>query len=87
MNVFLADANGASLSLSSVTTEEMKGMADLYTYMVSKYQELIPENQRYGLSFSSLNENGINVGLWKNYNRRLTYIGVANGLQKTEIKW
>lgn len=87
MNVFLADAGGTALNLSSVTAEEMKGMADLYTYMVSKYQELIPENQRYGLSFSSLNENGINVGLWKNYNRRLTYIGVANGLQNKQTEW
>lgn len=87
MNVFLADASGASLNLSSVTAEEMKGMADLYTYMVSKYQEVIPEAQRYGLAFSSLNENGMNVGLWKNYNRRLTYIGVANGLQNKQTEW
>ena len=87
MNVFLADAGGTALNLSSVTTEEMKGMADLYTYMVSKYQEVIPEGQRYGLTFSSLNENGMNVGLWKNYNRRLTYIGVANGLQNKQTVW
>lgn len=87
MNVFLADASGASLNLSSVTAEEMKGMADLYTYMVSKYQEVIPEAQRYGLAFSSLNENGMYVGLWKNYNRRLTYIGVANGLQNKQTEW
>lgn len=87
MNVFLADAGGTALSLSSVTTEEMQGMADLYTYMVSKYQEKIPEGQRYGLTFSSLNENGMNVGLWKNYNRRLTYIGVANGLQIKQTAW
>lgn len=87
MNVYLADAAGAAQSLSSVTTDELKGMSDLYTFMVSKYQELIPENQRYGLSFSSLNENGINVGLWKNYNRRLTYIGVANGLQNKQTEW
>lgn len=87
MNVFLADDGGTALNLSSVTAEEMKGMADLYSYMIGKYQELIPENQRYGLSFSSLNENGINVGLWKNYNRRLTYIGVANGLQNRQTEW
>ena len=87
MNVFLADASGASLNLSSVTAEEMKGMSDLYTYMVSKYQEVIPEAQRYGLAFSSLNENGMYVGLWKNYNRRLTYIGVANGLQNKQTEW
>lgn len=87
MNVFLADDSGTALSLSSVTTEQMKGMADLYTYMVSKYQEVIPEAQRYGLAFSSLNENGMNVGLWKDYNRRLTYIGVANGLQNKQTEW
>ena len=80
-NYFTEDP--AQIELYNSFPEEIQN--GYYGQLLKK--ELIPENQRYGLSFSSLNENGINVGLWKNYNRRLTYIGVANGLQNKQTEW
>ena len=87
MNVYLADANGTSLDQSKATFADYKGMAELYAYLVSKAQEVLGD-KLYGFSFSSLNQGNDNVGLWKNYNRLPTYVGVANGLQKkSTVEW
>lgn len=87
MNVYLADESGAAQNISKATTDQLKAMADFYSYIVSKYLEIIPASQQYGLSFSTINENSQYVGLWKNFNRLPTYVGVANGLQSKETVW
>ena len=87
LNVYPADKSGAIQGISQVTTAQLKEMASFYTYIVNKYLEIIPENQRYGLSFSHVNASNVGVGLWSNYNRLPTYVGVANGLQSKETTW
>ena len=87
LNVYPADESGALQGISQVTTAQLKEMAAFYTYIVNKYLEIIPENQRYGLSFSHVNASNVGVGLWSNYNRLPTYVGVANGLQSKETTW
>ena len=86
MNVYLADASGTVADQSKATFEDYKGMAELYAYILNKAQDVLGD-KLYGVSFSTINQGTTGVGLWSNFNRLPTYVGVVNGLQKTEIKW
>lgn len=86
MNVYLADASGTVADQSKATFEDYKGMAELYAYILNKAQDVLGD-KLYGVSFSTINQGTTGVGLWNHFNRLPTYVGVVNGLQKTEIKW
>ena len=86
MNVYLADAGGTVADQSKATFEDYKGMAVLYAYILNKAQDVLGD-KLYGVSFSTINQGATGVGLWSNFNRLPTYVGVVNGLQKTEMKW
>lgn len=86
MNVYLADASGTIADQSKATFEDYKGMAELYAYILNKAQDVLGD-KLYDVSFSMINQGTTGVGLWKSFNRLPTYVGVVNGLQKTEIKW
>lgn len=86
MNVYLADASGTVADQSKATFEDYKGMAELYAYILNKAQDVLGD-KLYDVSFSTINQGTTGVGLWSNFNRLPTYVGVVNGLQKTEIKW
>lgn len=86
MNVYLADANGTVADQSKATFDDYKGMAELYAYILNKAQDVLGD-KLYGVSFSTINQGATGVGLWNKFNRLPTYVGVVNGLQKTEIKW
>ena len=86
MNVYLADANGTVADQSKATFEDYKGMAELYAYILNKAQDVLGD-KLYDVSFSTINQGATGVGLWNNFNRLPTYVGVVNGLQKTEMKW
>lgn len=86
MNVYLADAGGTIADQSKATFEDYKGMAELYAYILNKAQDVLGD-KLYGVSFSTINQSTTGVGLWSNFNRLPTYVGVVNGLQKTEMKW
>lgn len=86
MNVYLADAGGTIADQSKATFEDYKEMAELYAYILNKAQDVLGD-KLYGVSFSTINQSTTGVGLWSNFNRLPTYVGVVNGLQKTEMKW
>lgn len=86
MNVYLTDASGIIDDQSKATFEDYKGMAELYAYILNKAQDVLGD-KLYGVSFSTINQGTTGVGLWNHFNRLPTYVGVVNGLQKTEIKW
>lgn len=86
MNVYLADAGGTIADQSKATFGDYKGMAELYAYILNKAQDVLGD-KLYGVSFSTINQGATGVGLWSNFNRLPTYVGVVNGLQKTEMKW
>lgn len=86
MNVYLADAGGTVADQSKATFKDYKGMAELYAYILNKAQDVLGD-KLYGVSFSTINQGTTGVGLWNHFNRLPTYVGVVNGLQKTEIKW
>ena len=87
MNVYLADAGGTIADQSKATFEDYKGMAELYAYILNKAQDVLGD-KLYGVSFSTINQGATGVGLWSNFNRLPTYVGVVNGLQKkSTIEW
>ena len=87
MNVYLADASGTIADQSKATFEDYKGMAELYAYILNKAQDVLGD-KLYGVSFSTINQGATGVGLWSNFNRLPTYVGVVNGLQKkSTIEW
>ena len=83
------DANGNSLKTENLTEEQHKQMAELYTWVIKKYFEIIPVAQQWGICQWCITDapaeskwrSGEPVGLWDlNYNRKHTYAGFANGL-------
>ena len=83
------DAAGNSVKTDNMTEEQHKQMAELYTFVVSKYLEIIPAAQQWGICqwciTDSPNDSGWRkgepTGLWDSkYYRKHTYAGFANGL-------
>ena len=86
--------SGTTLKTNQLTERQHKAMADYYEFIVSKYLEIIPPAQQYGITQwcpqdspdNSFWRAGEPVGLWDaNYNRKYTYAGFANGL-KTPVR-
>ena len=84
-------AFGAGIAATAVTEEQHQKMADFYKFIVSKYLEIIPAAQQYGItqwctsdpggSLGTGWRGGEPVGLWDvNYGRKHTYAGFAAGL-------
>ena len=86
------DADGNTVATVSMTEEQHQQMAAYYKFIVSKYLEIIPAAQQYGItqwctvdaggSLGTGWRGGEPVGLWDaNYGRKHTYAGFADGLQ------
>ena len=86
------DADGNAVATVSMTEEQHQQMAAYYKFIVSKYLEIIPASQQYGItqwctvdaggSLGTGWRGGEPVGLWDaNYGRKHTYAGFADGLQ------
>ena len=83
------DADGNSVKTVDMTEEMHHQMAELYTFVIEKYLEIIPANQQWGICqwcatdapANSGWRGGEPVGLWdSNYYRKHTYAGFADGL-------
>jgi hypothetical protein len=82
LDITAVDESGKSIDSKQLSEDDLQAMADYYDYVIKQYLTLIPEAQRYGLSFGSYNADGKHIGLWdSSFNRRVTYAGVAQGLQ------
>lgn len=84
------EAFGPAIPTSEVTEEQHHKMEKFYEFIVSKYLEIIPAAQQYGITqwctVDSPASSGWRasepVGLWDaNHNRKHTYAGFAEGLQ------
>jgi GH35 family endo-1,4-beta-xylanase len=89
LDMGLVDANGKDVNTSDVTEEQHQAMAELYTWIVAKYLEIIPQAQQWGICQWAATDSPANsgwrpnspIGLWDlDYNRKHTYAGFANGL-------
>ena len=86
------DADGNTVPATSMTEEQHNKMAQFYQFIVSKYLEIVPAAQQYGITqwctsdpggaLGSGWRGGEPVGLWDvNYNRKHTYAGFVAGLK------
>jgi hypothetical protein len=94
LDMGLVDENGDAVMTEDVTEEQHKAMAGFYEFIVSKYFEIIPANQRYGITHwspadspeSSSWRGGEPIGLWtEDYSRKPAYGGFANGLAGEKV--
>ena len=87
------NSSGTTLSTSQLTDEQHRKMADYYDFIVTKYFEIVPPAQQYGITqwcptdapgaLGTGWRGGEPVGLWdQNYNRKYAYAGFANGLMR-----
>ncbi len=89
LDMGLVDANGNTVLTDKVTEAQHKAMSDFYKFIIKKYFEIIPANQRYGITQWAPTDSpsgsgwraGEPIGLWNiNYSRKHTYAGFADGL-------
>lgn len=94
LDMGLVDAEGNTVMTGDVTDEQHNAMADFYEFIVRKYFEIIPANQRYGIAHwtpadspeDSSWRGGEPTGLWtEDYSRKPAYAGFANGLAGEEV--
>lgn len=86
----LVDADGNPVMTEDVTVEQLNAMSDFYKFIVQKYFEIIPAQQRYGITHWSPTDSpkasswrgGEPIGLWtEKYVRKPAYAGYADGLK------
>lgn len=80
---------GQTLKTSELTERQHRNMAELYRFIVSKYLEIVPPAQQYGITQWCPTDSQANsgwragepTGLWDlNYNRKPAYVGYVLGL-------
>ena len=80
---------GVGVPTSEATDEHYIAQAEMYQFVVEKYFEIIPANQRYGITIWSPLDSptgsgwraGEPIGLWtEGYYRKRAYAGFADGL-------
>ena len=87
----LTDANGKAIVSTNPPLIHQLGQAEYYNFIIRKYFEIIPAEQRYGITLWSMTDSpnteysfwrkGEPIGLWDlNYNRKPAYAGFAEGL-------
>ncbi|MDE5693979.1 MAG: endo-1,4-beta-xylanase, partial [Duncaniella sp.] len=89
LDMGLVDENGNDIPTAQVTLEQHKLMADYYKWIISKYFEIVPVEQQYGITFwcqtDSPEGSGWRpdqpTGIWNAaLNRKPAYAGIAEGL-------
>jgi GH35 family endo-1,4-beta-xylanase len=89
LDMGIQDAQGEIILTKDVTPEQQELMAGYYKFIVSKYLELVPAAQQYGITQWSIQDSpegsgwlaGQPVGLWDSqYNRKPAYAAFADAL-------
>lgn len=90
LDMGLVDENGNSIKTEDATLEQQKLMAEHYKWIISKYFEIVPQNQQFGICQWAQTDSpegsgwreGEPIGLWNlNYQRKPQYGGFAEGLK------
>lgn len=94
LDMAYVDASGNTVPTNQMTEEQHKQMRDLYEFVVSKYFEIIPLAQQYGITQWCATDSPDTTGAWRkgcptglwdsNYLRKHTYGGFAAGLGAPE---
>jgi GH35 family endo-1,4-beta-xylanase len=89
LDMGITDENGNKVLTKDVTPAQQQAMAAYYKFIVSKYLEIVPVAQQYGITQWCLQDSpegsywraGEPVGLWNSqYERKPAYVGFADGL-------
>lgn len=81
---------GNNTKTTNATAEQYEAQKVMYKYIIDKYFEIIPANQRYGITIWSPTDSpassswraGEPIGLWtEGYTRKPAYVGVAEALK------
>ncbi len=89
LDMGIDNASGQAIPLAGVTADQHRKMADFYNFIVTKYFEIVPAAQRYGITHWTGTDNASEggwranspIGLWTtDYKRKPAYAGFANGL-------
>jgi endo-1,4-beta-xylanase len=84
------DMGIAGKKTAEATEQDYKDQAELYKFVIDKYFEIIPANQRYGITIWSPLDSPANsswragepIGLWtEKFVRKPAYVGVAEALK------
>lgn len=92
LDMGILDANGNAIKTVNLTYSQQLLMAEFYKFIIAKYFEIIPANQRYGITHWSPTDSpdgeysfwrkGEPIGLWtEGYIRKPAYGGFADGLK------
>lgn len=94
LDMAYVDASGNTVPATKMTEEQHKQMRALYEFVVSKYFEIIPLDQQYGITQWCATDSPDTTGAWRkgcptglwdsNYLRKHTYAGFAAGLGAPE---
>ena len=94
LDMAYVDTSGNIVPTTKMTEEQHKQMRDLYEFVVSKYFEIIPISQQYGITQWCATDSPDTTGAWRkgcptglwdsNYLRKHTYAGFAAGLGAPE---
>ncbi len=89
LDIALSDGS-ATIYNDQTTDDDLLSLANYYKFIISKYIELIPAAQRYGITHWNPIDNSNSeewrcnepAGLWhEDYTRKITYKGYLEGLQ------
>ena len=89
LDMGIVGKDGKEIKTAYVSLEQHKKMAEFYQFIVSKYMEIIPPEQQYGITQWCMTDSPSNsgwradmpVGLWDlSFNRKPEYGGFADGL-------
>jgi len=84
LTMTLADARGVNITPAGATVDQQLLVSDFYNFIVRKYFEIIPAEQRYGITINPRDTDSSH-GLWStSYNRKYSYAGFAEGLIEGE---
>ena len=86
---YIAEDGKTHIMTEDITEAQHRQMSDFYKFIVSKYFEIVPVAQQYGITQWCATDSpadsgwrkGEPTGLWdRNYLRKQTYVGFAEGL-------
>ena len=91
LDMGIDDENGNAINTADVTIEQHKAMGEYYKFIISKYFEIIPVAQQFGICQWAQTDSPENsgwranspIGLWNlNLQRKPAYGGVADALSE-----
>lgn len=77
----LIDLSGSEVSTNDIIEDQQLLLSQYFNFIISKYFEIIPSEQRYGISIKNPVDLDKEHGLWNaQFNRNFAYTGFADGL-------